>query len=107
MDTVHKKNFWKNHIEACNKSDLSQVGYCTAHNIPLSTFGYWKRKLNNENNHKQVFYPLAVAPLHACDADENDKDLVLYLRDRRFSIEIVKGFSASTLTRVISILEEL
>jgi hypothetical protein len=107
MDTIQKKNFWQNHIEACGKSGLSQVEYCSAHNVPLSTFGYWKRKLSNEDNSKPVFYPLTVTPVHAGDADTKDTGLVLYLRDRCFSIEIEHGFSASTLSRVLTILEEL
>ena len=107
MDTIQKKNFWQNHIQACGKSGLSQVEYCSGRNIPLSTFGYWKRKLSNGDNRKPVFYPLAVTHVHAGDADTKDTGLVLYLRDRRFSIGIEQGFSASTFSRVITILEEL
>ena len=107
MYSDQKKEFWKNHIEECEKGGLSQVEYCQAHKIPLSTFGYWKRKLNQGVKTKPVFYPIAIAPDHSRNDNEHTTGLILHLQNRRFSLEIENGFSASTLSRVVSTLEKL
>ncbi|MEE4243619.1 MAG: hypothetical protein V2I36_19315 [Desulfopila sp.] len=107
MDNNPKKKFWQNHIEACGKSGLSQVEYCQARKIPLSTFGYWKRKLNQSDKTKPVFYPIAISPDHVRYDNEKTTGLILHLKDGRFSLEIENGFSTSTLARVVSTLEKL
>ena len=107
MNSDQKKEFWQNHIEEREKSGLSQVEYCQAHKIALSTFGYWKRKLNQGTNAKPVFYPIAIAPDHSRNDNENTSGIILHLQDGRFSIEIKNGFSASTLSLIVSTLEEL
>ena len=39
---------WQGHITACDKSDLNKKNYCAKHNIVLSTFGYWKKRLGSK-----------------------------------------------------------
>ena len=107
MDNNSKKDFWFHHIEECTKSDLSQVDYCTTHSIPLSTFGYWKRKLRENQNCKPVFYPLTVSTIPSIKNCKDGSGLILHLKDRRFSIEIEKGFSGTTLSQVVTALEQL
>lgn len=107
MYSDQKKEFWKNHIEECEKGCLSQVEYCQVHKIALSTFGYWKRKLNQCVKAKPVFYPIAIAPEYSGNDNEHTTGLILHLKDRRFSLEIENGFSPSTLSRVVSTLEKL
>lgn len=107
MNSNQKKVFWQKHIDEYEKSGLSQVDYCQAHKIPLSTFGYWKRKLNQGVKAKPVFYPIAIPPDHSRYDSENATGLVLHLKNGRFSLEIENGFSTSTLSRVINTLEKL
>ena len=107
MDSISKKDFWQNHIEDCDRSGLSQVEYCAVHKIPLSTFGYWKRKLKTDSHCKPVFYPLAISTAHSGKAAVNESCLLLHLQDKRFTIEIEKGFSVSTLSQLVTILEQL
>jgi len=107
MSSDQKKEFWQNHIDACEKGGLSQVEYCQIHKIPLSTFGYWKRKLNQGVKAKPVFYPIAISPDHARYDNKNTTGLILHLKDGRFSLEIENCFSTSTLSRVVSTLEKL
>ncbi len=107
MDNIQKKEFWLNHIKECGRSDLSQIEYCTTHQIPLSTFGYWKRKLKKDDNCNPVFYPLAVSPELCSKSVERDSGLTLNLQDGRYSIEIEKGFSASVLSQLVHALEKL
>jgi len=107
MDNNLKKDFWHRHIEECEKSNLSQIEYCTTHNLALSTFGYWKRKLGRDQNRKPVFYPLAVAPTPSLNNGAKESGLTLHVKNGRFTIQIEKGFSASALSEVIITLEQL
>jgi hypothetical protein len=107
MDNNSKKDFWHRHIEKCAKSDLSQIEYCTTHKIPLSTFGYWKRKLKEHKTCKAVFYPLTVPPNPSINNSQKESGLILHLKNGRFSIEIEKRFSESALSEVVSTLEKL
>ena len=107
MNNSSKKDFWFHHIEECTKSGLSQVEYCQDHNIALSTFGYWKRKLNQSDKAKTVFYPIAISPDPSRDDSEKNTVLILHLMNRRFSLEIENDFSTSTLSRVVATLEQL
>lgn len=36
---------WQSHIQAWQRSGLSQAGYCQQHELVVSRFGYWRRKL--------------------------------------------------------------
>ncbi|BCL63156.1 hypothetical protein DGMP_38490 [Desulfomarina profundi] len=107
MDNNSKKDFWHRHIEECEKSHLSQIEYCTTHNIALSTFGYWKRKLGKDQNRKPVFYPLTVSPSISHKNGIKESGLTLHVKDGRFTIQIEKGFSSSALSEVITTLEQL
>ncbi|NOI36784.1 hypothetical protein F0250_23230 [Vibrio cyclitrophicus] len=38
---------WLNHVNAWQRSNVSQAQYCRAHDINQAQFSYWKRKLND------------------------------------------------------------
>jgi hypothetical protein len=42
----HDHEYWSIHISAWQKSGISQKEYCRQNNIPLTSFGNWKRKIN-------------------------------------------------------------
>jgi hypothetical protein len=42
----HDQEYWSTHITAWQKSGISQKEYCQHNNIPLTSFGNWKRKIN-------------------------------------------------------------
>ena len=108
MERSQKSNFWQNHIDQYSQSSLSQTEYCSAHNISLSTFGYWKRKLKQEERVHTVFYPLSIPTVQASN-DNNPKrsGLTLHLKGGRFSLEFEEEFSSSTLSQIVSALETL
>ena len=107
MENISKKSFWHHHIEEWSKSNLSQVEYCRTHTIALSTFGYWKRKLNGTQKYKPVFYPLAISPEPSIQLGVNKSGLTLHFKDRKFSLEIDQEFSEATLTQVVATLDQL
>ena len=101
------KGFWQGHIAACDKSDLNQTAYCAKYNIALSTFGYWKRKLRRSTSNNQVFYPLSIPAEKPVTPAKESQGVNITLGDGRFSIEVDKGFSTTTLSQVITTLEQL
>lgn len=40
--------YWSTHISAWQKSGISQKEYCSQNNIPLASFGNWKKKINSD-----------------------------------------------------------
>lgn len=107
MDNNPKKDFWYQHLEEWAKSNLSQVEYCRTHKIALSTFGYWKRKLNGSQKSKPVFYPLAISPEPSSHHDVKKSGLTLHFKGRGFSLEIEQEFSKATLSQVVVTLDRL
>lgn len=44
MAQSQKQRFWQTHIRAWQDSGLSQVAYCQANQLSVSSFGYWRRR---------------------------------------------------------------
>lgn len=107
MAKNQSSEFWQDHVDACDKSDLNQTDYCTKHNIALSTFGYWKRKLRKAGSNNQIFYPLTIPSGKSKIPEKSNTGIIVNLDGGRFSIEVEKGFSTSTLSQVITTLELL
>ncbi len=101
----HKEEFWKNHIEPCANGGNSQRNYCKHHNLSLSTFGYWKRKLS-PHAEKTHFFPLVLSELKD-NAEQKSSGISLHLDAHHLRIEIDEYFSVSTLKRVMAALEEM
>lgn len=54
----HDKHNQENHIIAWRESKLSQSEYCRQNDIPLTTFGNWKRKAKSDMNAASPFIEL-------------------------------------------------
>ncbi|WP_163339171.1 hypothetical protein [Desulfopila sp. IMCC35008] len=106
-ETESKADFWQRHIEVCNRSSLTQTQYCRQHSLALATFGYWKRRLNMTRQKKARFYPLTVQPVQAENPGLSTAVVSLYLCNDRFRIDLSEGFSAPTLKKLVSTLEQL
>lgn len=83
---------------------MSQREYCRQHNLALSTYGYWKRRLSQPDKNPVRFYPLVVSD--SPDVIESS-GLLLFINERRFCIELSEQFSVSTLQKLVGALEEL
>lgn len=46
MTTEQKQTFWHNHIAGWQHSGMSQAEYCQQHDLKLTSFGYWRTRLN-------------------------------------------------------------
>ncbi len=41
---------WRSHIQAWQRSELSQAAYCREHNLVWSQFCYWRRELRGSRS---------------------------------------------------------
>ena len=69
MNHLSHDQHWTEHVASWQSSGLSQNAWCREHNVKISQFGYWKRKLvgPDKPQHSQptseapAFVPLAVS----------------------------------------------
>ena len=99
-----KHDYWQLQIENWKRSGLSQKQYCRNRSIPLSTFCYWKKKLNDQVSAKTKFYPLAIPGPHS---QPPEPGLVLLVGPKQFQVQIKNDFSPATLKKLIATLDQL
>lgn len=105
----HKEEFWQQHILECSSRGISQRQYCQKHGLSLSTFSYWKKKLNVSKKERLHFYPLAEDTSPSLSSSPSVLETGISLRiaqGGQFHIELCEKFSVSCLHRVLSALEE-
>lgn len=99
-----KKVYWQQQIRNWKSSGLSQKQFCQRQSLALSTFSYWKRRIEKPAAEKIKFYPLSISPPITPPADSG---LLLRIGRKRFAIEIKEEFSPTALKKLISALEQL
>ncbi len=55
-----KSDEMRSHIEACSKSGLSVVDYCTQNGLVKSCYYYWHKKFTCENEVSPAFIPVSI-----------------------------------------------
>lgn len=102
------EQFWRQHIDNCQASSLSQKDYCCTHGLALATFSYWKRKLQKHENPKSaIFYPLTIAGAGPEVNNRTGNEMSLTLCLSIFRLEISGECDADQLRKVIEVLESL
>ena len=99
-----KVEYWRKQIRECEASSLSQKQFCRSRSLALSTFCYWKSRINNAEPITPKFYPLAIP---ASSGNPPEADLVLLVGPKQFQIQIKKDFSPPVLKKLITTLEQL
>ncbi len=99
-----KQVYWQEQIRNWKASGLSQKQFCRRESLALSTFSYWKRRIEIREAQKVKFYPLSVPPPITHPADSG---LLLHICQRRYAIEFKEEFSPAALKKLISALEQL
>lgn len=94
---TQKQTYWQIHIEQWSQSGLSQAAYCRKNNLKIKSFTYFKTRSNKKNLPVQ-FVQIPIEQL------QTPSFLKLNLGSS-FQIEIPDGFSQSTLTQVLQVLE--
>ena len=100
-----KASYWRQHIEGWSGSGLSQSEYCRRSGIALSTFQYWKRRLDRRPPAQEERSIVAV-PILSSSATVSSvpKPLMLHV-GAGFRIEIGGDFCPATLEKLIVVLE--
>ena len=99
-----KKVYWQQQIRDWKTSGLSQKQFCRRQSLALSTFSYWKRKVEITEPASVKFYPLSIP---ATIPQPAGSGLQLLVGKSRFAIEIKEDFSATALKKLLSALEQL
>lgn len=99
-----KQVYWQQQVRNWKTSGLSQKQFCRRESLALSTFSYWKRRIEIPEAPKIKFYPLSVPPQITQPADSG---LLLHICKKRYAIELKEEFSPTALTKLISALEQL
>lgn len=99
-----KKLFWQQQISNWQASGLSQKEFCRHQKLALSTFSYWKRKIEIPEPEEVTFYPLAIA---ASNSQPSDSGLRIFVGKKNIVVDISEDFSATALKKLILTLEQL
>ena len=100
-----KQQFWKEHIEKWNASELSQGEYCRRNKISEKSFQYWKRK-TNRNSDVPALVELTLPKVLPIPVLSSHPQLCLVV-GQRYRIEIGKGFDSQDLEQVVRVLERI
>jgi hypothetical protein len=93
-----KKQYWQTHDEACRRSGLSRIEYCSQHSLNVKTFAYWRHRLKTES------VPLKLVQL---STSVQQPTTTLRLVVNGCGIEVADGFNAATLAEVVCVLRGL
>ena len=100
-------SLWREHIEGWSASGLSQAEYCRRNGISLSSFYYWKRRLDRRppsvEERRIVPIPFPGSPLSPPSAP---KPLMVHVGSG-FRVEIGGDFCPGILEKLIVALERL
>lgn len=99
-----KHDYWQQQIKTWKRSGLSQKQYCRSRSLALSTFCYWKKKLNNEKPATPKFYPLTIPQSLE---EPTESSLMVLVGPKQFQVQIKKDFSPAALKKLIATLEQL
>lgn len=51
---MSKTEYWQQHINAWQNSELSQTAYCASHNIKVYNLSYWRKRLKSASSNKLI-----------------------------------------------------
>jgi hypothetical protein len=101
LNPQEKARFWKNHIEASKKNDLSQTEYCRKNNLKPCRFWYWKRRLRKIAQEKIRFVPLNIA------RKDPAQQIASIITPNGYRIELADGFDPSAIGHLIYTIRDL
>jgi len=104
-----RHEFWKHHLEAWQKTDLSQVDYCRLHSLRANRFTYWKKRIFQAT----IATELVQVPEEAVRVAADNFFQAVQAPTLRlctpsgFSVEIPDDFSPVTLGQLLLVLKEI
>ena len=105
----NKKENWRNHFHTYEQSGQTIDAYCKMNSLSLSTFKYWRTKLNKESVSHGSLIPVVLE--RATPTKEPSmpqfapSGLGLHI-DNRFTLEISQSFDQQTFLQLIDLLRQ-
>ena len=99
-----KDEYWQKQISDWKASGLNQKEFCLSRSLALSTFCYWKSKINRIQPTAPKFYPLTVPVF---PSNSSDAGLMLLVGSKQYQIHIKTDFSQTALKRLVATLDEI
>jgi hypothetical protein len=96
--------YWQSHIQAYQKSGLSQAEYCRQNNLRSNRLRYWKNKFKNqENPQNPCFVNLPVKISDTKPESKSESGVNVILSDG-IVLSLSTNFDKATLTKAVDIL---
>ena len=99
MAKKHDQNFWINHINAFEKSGLSQAEYCRENKITPQHFSKLRNKYKKMKLETDDFIELSPS------VHNNTNDLIKIHLSHKYTISIPYPFSKDHLIKLLDLLE--
>lgn len=105
-----KRQFWIEHIKAWSNSDMTQAEYARQHNLPIRSFGYYRRRYFHGKQQAQAETTRTTLLPVTVVADEPTKPAmtepgITLQSPCGFRIELAAGFDPVALQQVLKALE--
>ena len=100
---MERTELWKQRIEGCKESGLSQLAYCKNNSISNSSFNYWKKKLHSP---KQDYVELNLTKLPVKIKSFNT-NLFTIECPFGYKIQVPESFNSNSLKRLLLDLKEI
>ncbi len=102
---VNNRHQWLAHVEAQKKSGLNRTEYCKQYDLSYHAMTYWTNRGYSSPATKTTLVPV---PVKIDSLPYSSKSIHRALRinlSGKISVDVGDNFSASTLTRLLNILE--
>lgn len=98
---AYRKEEWRQIIQECQESGLSNKAYCELHGISEKTYYYWLRKLRRAIMEQAVPQIMEVGP------EEKGPAEMLYIRYRGAEMTLPDGTDIDAIASVLRSLQQL
>lgn len=101
----HHAHDWRCHVERYLRGGLSRREYCQRHQLALSTFDYWRRRLRKEEAPAPSSRAVEVLRVDLEVASAMGSAALEVVVGKGRVIRVPAGFDAQTLERLLAVLE--
>ncbi|QAT42757.1 IS66 family insertion sequence element accessory protein TnpA [Aminipila luticellarii] len=112
--TEEQKQLWRFKVKDYEESGLSQKRWCDKYNIPISTLGYWSRKIRKEDSSVNQSRWLKVSSdCLSPDLPSSDGEFmpqispILTLKKDNLAIDLPLGCSSQQIFELLKVLKAL
>ena len=98
---AYRMEQWKEIIQECQKSGLSNKAYCEQHGISEKTYYYWLRKL------RRAAVEQAAPLLTELEPEREERAEMLYIRYRGAELTLPTGTDIDAIASVLRSIQQL